>query len=134
MQSLGVIDDVQYYKIIQCVVTAKVAEAMKLINDLMLQGKNSEQIIKGLEAYIRTMMIIKSCPNNLSEFEFSEEEITRISEQTNKIDLDTILNMLNSIKEIQKAVEVNLELQYFLERFVLKTIMEIARKRKAKTS
>ena len=47
-KALGVIDESLYFELIETVMNSDVPNAMLLINKLMVKGRNSEQIIKGL--------------------------------------------------------------------------------------
>jgi DNA polymerase III subunit gamma/tau len=128
-QVLGVVDDSSYFELIETMMIPDVPKAMLLINQLMVKGKNAEQIIKGLEEHLRNLLTINACRQKVEGLGFTEEEIKRYAHQGKIAPPILVSFMLDMIIDIQRALTYNMDTQYQLENFVIKTLIERARQK-----
>ena len=132
-KALGVIDESLYFELIETIMNSDVPNSMLLINKLMVNGRNSEQIIKGLEEHLRNLLTVNACKQQVSGLGFTEEEIKRYSHQGKSAPPVLVSSMLGMVTEIQRAISYNMDAQYQLENFVVKTLIErVKQKRDSK--
>ena len=128
-QALGGIDDGLYFKLIESIGKSDVPSAWKLVNKLMLKGRNSESIVKGLETYLCNLMMISLCGSAAQDMGFTEAEIKRYAFQANSVKPSLANEMMKILIDVQRAINVNLDAENSLCRFVVASI--IANKRLA---
>lgn len=119
---LGAVDDNLYFHLIDSIIGTKAPKAMKVINKILIDGKEIEQVIKGLVYHLRRLLIAKSCADNLAEFDFSEDEIKRFSYQSGLLHTQQIIDMIDLISEINKGISFSIDPQTLLEKFSIQAM------------
>jgi DNA polymerase-3 subunit gamma/tau len=127
---LGVVDEEIYFKLIDDITAYNVPAAMLTINKLMTKGINAENIIEGLLEHLRNLMTINACKQNVDGLGFTEDEVKRYASQGEKANTIFASIMMNLVQDVQKATALNLEPHYFLEKFVVDSIVELSKIKK----
>jgi len=130
-KALGGIDESLFYRLVDAIADDKIADGWKAVNELMLKGRNTESIVKGLETYLRDLMLIPLCADSASDLGYTEQEIKRFVFQSKKAKPVLANEMMKILVDVQKAIEVNLDPQNSLCRFVIASILikkELAQK------
>ena len=121
--ALGGIDESYYFKLLDAIADDDVSSGWRIINNLVTCGKNAETIIRGLETYIRNLMMIPLCKDISSEMGFTDQEIKRYVYQGSKIKPVMANEILKVLVEVQNAIAVNLDPENSLCRFVIASII-----------
>jgi DNA polymerase III delta prime subunit len=131
---LGSVDDIVYYNFIQNIVAEKPnpAEAIKLIDNLITKGKNSDEIINGLEYYLRNLIIVTLCKDNVQKLNFTQEELKRLEVQSNLVKVGVVSKMIAFLIDLRRGILVNMDLQTLLTKFVVDSIIEVIKGRAKK--
>jgi len=127
---LGSIDNVLYFDFIQNIINIDVASAVLSIEKLMVQGKNIGTIINSLTEHLRNLLLSKTCGDRIIELGLTEEEVKRYINQSQNISPVIVSEMMAKILDVQNAIARNLNPQYYLEKFVLDSIIEVVRSKK----
>lgn len=126
-KALGSISESVYFDLVSHIMTPDVPKAMLKINDLVVTARNSEQIIKGLEEHLSNLLVIAACKENVAGLGFTEDEVKRYANQAQTARPIIVSKMLSMLIDVQRAVSLNLDIQNYLEKFVVDSIIEKAK-------
>jgi DNA polymerase-3 subunit gamma/tau len=121
-KALGAIDDNYWYSLVDAVMAADASTALKVIQKLLNQGQDVGQILDGLTEHLRTLMILTSCSNTSGLLFLSEEEKKRYIDQTTRVTIDIIVEMISLLYEVTRGLTFNVNPQILLESFVMKSM------------
>jgi len=127
---LGSINSAVYFDLVANIMNVDVAAAVLTIDKLMVEGKNVETIIDGLTVHLRNLLLSRTCGDKISEFGLVDEEIKRYSNQSQNISPVVISRMMANMIDVQNAISKNLNPQYYLEKYVLDSIIEVVKSKK----
>jgi DNA polymerase-3 subunit gamma/tau len=131
-KALGAADDSLYFNFIQNIIDIKpnYSEAVKLIDEIMIKGKNSDEILNGLEYYLRNLLIAALCKENLQKMGFSPDDIKRLESQIALAKASVVSRMVGLMIDVRRGTIVNMDLQLLLIKFVVDSLIEVAKSRK----
>jgi len=127
---LGSIDNTVYFDFITNIMNVDVAPAVLTIEKLLVEGKNIETIISGLTEHLRNLLLSRTCGDKISELGLVDEEAKRYSNQSQNISPVVISRMMANMIDVQNAISKNLNPQYYLEKYVLDSIIEVVKSKK----
>lgn len=130
---LGGVDETLFFNLIDDIVNTNVSGAMGHIDDLMIKGRNAGKIIEGLQMHLRNLILCRVCNESVSRFGITDEEAKKYAHQADRAKPDIAAMMLDLLKEVKDAIMVNMDLQSFLIKFVIKSIILMKRMSKPKT-
>ena len=130
---LGGVDDVILFGLIDDIVNTNVAGAMQRIDELVVRGRNAGKIIEGLQIHLRNLILCKVCTESVAQFGITDDEAKKYLHQANQAKPDVAAMMLDLLKEVKDAVMVNMDLQSYLIKFVIKSIIFMKKMSKPKT-
>lgn len=116
------VDDKLYNKLMLSVLDINIPSAIKIVNDLLKDGKEAFQITDGLYWYIRNIILVKTCPHLLLEIGFSDEEIKNYHQVAEKTGTTALINMSDLVEDINRGLKINVDPQPLIEKFVYKAI------------
>jgi DNA polymerase III delta subunit len=133
-KALGAADESLHYQLIQCLADSKINLflAVKTIDELIIKGKNSDEILTGLEYYLRTLLLAGCCKEYLSNTGYTEEEIKRYENQAGLVRVANINKMIGLLIDVRRAILVNSDIQVQLLKFIIDSIMLIVGSRNKK--
>jgi hypothetical protein len=100
------------------------------IDKLLVRGKRVRTIIEGISDHLRSLLIFRTCINNISEFGFNDEEIKKYSHQSKCFNAALIAKIMGLLVDAQSAIFINLSPQNYLEKFVFESIIEVIKDQK----
>jgi DNA polymerase III gamma/tau subunit len=130
-KALGIIDDNAYFDLIDSIIKVDVPSAMIIIDKLIVKGKNVDVLIKGLNGHLRNLLLARLCEKKMADFGFIDDESKRYVHQSKDISPTLVAKMMDGLINVQKAIIVNLEPQYFLEKFAIDSIIDMVKSKKA---
>lgn len=127
-KALGGIDDKSWFQLIDAVVAADVPVALKEIQKLLNQGQDIGHILNGLTEHLRTLMVLIGCTNaqgniNISGLLYlSDEEKKRYADQASRVSIDSVVEMISLLYEVNRGLTFNVNPQVLLETFIIKSM------------
>ncbi len=103
LESLGAVGEDTYIQLTETVATHNPAQGLLLVDQILSGGKDAREVLKGWMAHYRNLMMTKFIKNPEDLLNMSTENIERIREQSNRLDLPeinfAILELSNIIAE-----------------------------------
>lgn len=127
---LGFVDEILYFNLIEGIINEDVTKCILEIDNLFCKGKNTDSIIKGLSTHLRNLVLARTCKEKMIELGFNEEEYKKYSHQATNMPPTLSLFMMEELISVQQAIAVKLSPQEFLEKMMLKSIIEMVKRKK----
>jgi DNA polymerase III subunit gamma/tau len=121
-RALGAIDDNHWYTLIDAIASMDASVGMKTIQKLLNQGQDIGQILDGLTEHLRTLMVLTSCTNTAGLIFLSEEEKKRYIDQTTRVSIDLVVEMISLLYEVNRGITFNVNPQVLMESFIIKSM------------
>ena len=100
LESLGAVGEDTYIKLTDAVATHNPAEGLLLVDQILAGGKDAREVLKGWMAHYRNLMMTKFIKNPEDLLNMSAENIERIREQSNRLDLPEINHAILELSAI----------------------------------
>jgi len=100
LESLGTVGEDTYLLLTDAVATHNPAEGLLLIDQILGGGKDAREVLKGWMAHYRNLMMTKFIKNPEDLLNMSTENIGRIREQSNRLDLPEINHAILELSSI----------------------------------
>lgn len=122
-QSLGWINEKIFFTLLEAIVNIDVFKGYQAIENLLKTGNRCDYIIDGIYSHLRSLLLTRTCPKHLPEFGFSDEDIKRYSLQANLVGVDAVLQMMNFLVDVKRAMIFNIDPQVMLEKFLVDSVI-----------
>ena len=140
-QSLGAIDDNQFFTFIDAIIAKDAATSMKIVNTILGKGVEFEQIFNGLLEHLRTLLVVMTCHNTATLVYLSEEEKKGYIHQIGNIDkklsitntedkqrsVTVVSTMISLLCGVARSVALSINPQTLLEQYAVESIMAFGR-------
>lgn len=121
---LGIVNNDIIYNIAESVIEKNTQKALELINDIDVNGKDINQFIKDLILHFRNLMVAKASNNLENIIDEPEEIIDRLKEQSNKIDINRIINILKILSDADAQCKWSSQPKIILEVSLIRMLNE----------
>jgi len=113
---LGIVEVSQISDFVDSLISKNAKIAIKMINDNLEEGVDLQEFIKTLIFYLRQVLMVKINPDFLGQDSgLSQEEVSKIKEQVEKISEKDIQNMLELFVDAENKMKYAVILQLPLE-------------------
>lgn len=127
---LGFADVQLYFDLIDNIVKIDSISSTLTIEKIITQGKNVENVIEILSEHLRNLLLARTCGNNIIEFGILEDEAKRYIHQASSVSPSVISQMLADLMDVQRAIVLNLNPQFYLEKWVIQSIISVVKSQK----
>jgi DNA polymerase III subunit gamma/tau len=100
LESLGAVGEDTYILLTEAVATHNPAEGLLMVDRILSGGKDAREVLKGWMAHYRNLMMTKFIKNPEDMLNMSTENIERIREQSNRLDLPEINHAILELSAI----------------------------------
>lgn len=90
LEYIGTVGEEFFIELTDLVSTKNVSEALLLLNDVLMQGKDPKQLMKDWNQHYRNLLITKFMKNPEDLLNMSQENIEKVKEQSEHISLEEI--------------------------------------------
>lgn len=124
---LATIDESHYFDLVDAIIKPDAGEAMRIIDTMIVDGRDVGEVLDGFVGHLRNLMIIKTCASTKGLLYLTDDEVKRYVHQlglmpgSNKTLL--LLEMITYLGDANKGINLNLNPQVMFESFVVKAIM-----------
>ena len=86
-------------------------------------GKDSKVVVDGVFEHLNNLLLSRACKNDLSKFDFSDEEVKRYNYQASNMKGNMILRMINLLNEVVFGIEYSLSPDKLFNKFSVECIL-----------
>jgi len=127
---LGFADGQLYFDLIDNIVKIDSMASTLTIEKIISQGKNIDNVIETLSSHLRNLLLARTCGSNIVEFGILEDEAKKYIHQASSVSPSIITEMMSELMNVQRSIVLNLNPQYYLEKFVIQSIISVVKSQK----
>lgn len=117
---LGITTNDSMINIVNSVISRDTEEAVKIVNKLISDGKDTSMLIKEMITHMRNLLMI-NVSNNLEDvLDMSLENIERLKEQSSRIRVEEIMRCINILQEADEEARGTKQGRIYLELAIIK--------------
>ncbi|CDI48106.1 DNA polymerase III subunit gamma/tau [Clostridium tetani] len=117
---LGLITNENLIKLTDGIIKKDIEECVKIIEEVIFSGKDSNNIIKDLILHMRNLLIIKVSQNPYEVLDMSEENIALLKEQSEKVRVEEIMRFIRILQEAEEQSKWVKQSRVYLELAIIK--------------
>lgn len=97
---LGAVDTTVFSQLIRCVLNADVSGALKVLEEIVIQGRELGQFISDLTWYLRNMLLLKTAEANEDIIDLSSDNMARLKEEAALADEAVIIRYIRILSDL----------------------------------
>ncbi|MCD8084199.1 MAG: DNA polymerase III subunit gamma/tau [Clostridiales bacterium] len=97
---LGAADVSVFSRLLRAVLGDETTECMRLLEEMVIQGRELGQFVTDFIWYLRNLLILKSADDAENMLEMSEENIRQLAEEAEMIDEDTLMRFIRVFSDL----------------------------------
>jgi DNA polymerase-3 subunit gamma/tau len=117
---LGLVTNQNLLNLTECIIDKNVEKSIRLIDDIILGGKEAYGFIKDLILHFRNLMIVRVSQAPEDILDMSEENIELIKVQAQKIRIEEIMRSIKVLQEAEEQGKWSKQSRIYLELAVIK--------------
>ncbi|WP_163194957.1 DNA polymerase III subunit gamma/tau [Clostridium thermarum] len=117
---LGLVTNENLLRLTDAIIEKNIENALRLIDDIVLSGKDVYTFIKDLITHLRNLMIAKVSNSPEDILDMSLENIAQITEQAQKIRVEEIMRDIRILQEAEEQARWSKQSRIYLELAIIK--------------
>lgn len=117
---LGLVTNEHLLKLTDSIIDRNVEASMKLIDEIVMSGKDSHSFIKDMVTHMRNLMMVKVSQNPEEVLDMSKENIDLLRDQAQKIRVEEIMRDIRILQEAEEQSKWSKQSRIYLELSVIK--------------
>ncbi|MGF7058475.1 DNA polymerase III subunit gamma/tau [Brassicibacter mesophilus] len=117
---LGIVNNDLIFEITDSIIGNKADKSLELVDTIVQNGKDIHQFIKDLISHFRNLMIVKTSNYVENIIDGSEELISQLKEQAQKIELNSIITFLSILSDAENQSKWSSQPRIILEVSIIK--------------
>lgn len=122
-QSLAAIDENKYFDLIDNILKPDAGECMRIIDNILGDGRDAGDVVNGLLTHLRNILIIKTAKDTARLLFLTEDEKKKYLHQSQSLSIPFLMHMIDSMADVARAINFNVNSQIMLEKFVICSII-----------
>ncbi|MBR6476876.1 MAG: DNA polymerase III subunit gamma/tau [Lachnospiraceae bacterium] len=102
---LGAVDNAVFSELLRYVLDRDVLGCVKLLEDIVMQGRELTQFVTDFTWYLRNLMLVKASDNLEDVIDVSTEHLTRLKEEAQEIEFDQISRYIRIFSDLAGQIK-----------------------------
>ncbi|HCL4439568.1 DNA polymerase III subunit gamma/tau [Clostridium botulinum] len=120
LDMLGLVTNENLLRITNSIIEKDIEKSMRIIEDIVLSGKDIYNFIKDMITHLRNILMVKVSKNPNEILDMSSENIDLVKEQSEKIRIEEIMRNIKILQEAEQQSKWVKQNRIYLELAVLK--------------
>lgn len=117
---LGAVDTEVFSRLLRTIIASDVSGAMKMIEEIVIQGRELGQFVTDMTWYMRNLLLLKSSDANEDVIDLSTENMARLKEEATMVDSEVIMRYIRIMSELSNQLRYATQKRILLEVTVIK--------------
>lgn len=117
---LGLVTNENLFRVTDSIIDKDIEQSIKIVDDVVLSGKDIHYFIKDMIMHMRNLMMIKVSKNPNEVLDLSEENIKLLSNQSEKIRIEEIMRHLRILQDAEEQSKWTKQSRVYLELAIIK--------------
>lgn len=115
LEVLGAVDTDVFSKLLRQLLSHDVTAVMKILDELIMQGRELAQLASDFTWYLRNLLLMKSSDNMEEVLEVSRENLVQLGEEAQMIDDETLIRYIRICSELSSQLKFATQKRVMLE-------------------
>ncbi len=117
---LGAVDTEVFSKLFSALYSQNVNEALSLLAEIVIQGRELSQFVNDFVWYLRNLMLVQASDQMEDVIDVSSDNLATLKEQATSADIDTILRYIRVFSELSSQIRYAAQKRILIEITLIK--------------
>ena len=117
---LGAVDTEVFSKLLRIVLKGEVTQAIKLLEEMVIQGRELAQFVSDFTWYLRNLLLVKTADGMEDVIDVSTENLARLKEEAQMAENDTIMRYIRVLSELSGQIRYASQKRILVEMTLIK--------------
>ncbi len=117
---LGAVDTEVFSRLLRMVLAADTTGCIRLLEDLIMQGRDLGQFVVDFVWYLRNLLLIKTSEDAQDVIDMSSDNLALLKEESGLIDDDTLMRYIRIFSELSNDVKYSTQKRIMIEIALIK--------------
>lgn len=105
LEVLGAVDTEVFSRLLRAIMANSVVDAIRVLEDLIIQGRELGQFVTDFVWYLRNLLLIKSSDQMEDVLDMSSENLALLKEEADMIESDSIMRYIRIFSELSGQIK-----------------------------
>jgi DNA polymerase-3 subunit gamma/tau len=120
LEVLGAVDTSVFSKLLQAVITSDISQAMEIVEQVVMLGKELGQFVVDFTWYLRNLMLIQTGADGESFLDVARERLEQMQAEAAQIDENRIMRYIRILSELSNQIKFATNKRVFVEVALIK--------------
>lgn len=120
LEVLGAVDTAFFGRLFELVLEGDVTGCIELLEEIVIQGRELSQFVSDFTWYLRNLLLALSSDNIEDVIDVSTENMTRLKEEAQMADMDTIIRYIRIFSELSGKIRYAAQKRILIEVALIK--------------
>lgn len=102
---LGAMEIEVYSTLLDSIIEQRVSDSLELLDKIIIEGRELTTFVNEFTWYLRNLLLVKSSEENIENMDISSDDIPRLKEQAEKIEMDTLIRYIHVLSELTNEIK-----------------------------
>lgn len=117
---LGAVDTEVFSKMLRAILCSDVTACMKLLEEIVMQGRELGQFVTDMTWYLRNLLLLKTADGNEDIIDLSTENMARLKEEAKEASSEVIMRYIRVLSELSGQLRYASQKRVLLEIALIK--------------
>ncbi len=120
LEVLGAVDIDIFVDMLTCIMKGEVSRGIKVIESIILDGKDLNQFVINFTWFLRNLMLVKSTENTMDLVDVGEEKLLELRKVSVDVDMDVLMRYIRIFSELSNQLKYATQKRVLLEAAFIK--------------
>lgn len=120
LEVLGAVDQEVFSRLTRCIIQGDVANSMKILDEVVIKGRELGQFVNDFIWYLRNLMLVKGSEDAMEVIDAPMERIEALKQESEMIDTESIMRYIRVLSETAAQIKYSDQKRVLLEIALIK--------------
>ena len=120
LEVLGAVDTEIFSRLLRSVIKEDVAGAIRLLEELVIEGRELGQFVNDFTWYLRNLLLVKGCDEMEEILDVSSENLALLKEEAEMVEAEVLMRYIRIFSELSNQVKYSSQKRILIEIALIK--------------
>ena len=120
LEVLGAVDQEVFSRLTRCIIQGDVANSMKILDEVVIKGRELSQFVNDFIWYLRNLMLVKGSEDAMEVIDAPMERIEALKQESEMIDTESVMRYIRVLSETSAQIKYSDQKRVLLEIALIK--------------
>lgn len=120
LEVLGAVDQEVFSRLTRCIIQGDVASTMKILDEVVIKGRELSQFVNDFIWYLRNLMLVKGSEDAMEVIDAPMERIEALKQEAEMIDNESVMRYIRVLSETAAQIKYSDQKRVLLEIALIK--------------